>query len=481
MTSRLTALFVLILGAFSTVQAQFPIENAFPALNFNRPVDLQHAGDGSGRLFVVEQAGRILVFDNDAAVSGATEFLDIRDRVNDGGNEEGLLGLAFHPDYANNGYFYVNYSASNPRRNVIARYSVSAADADAADRGSERVLLTYAQPFSNHNGGQLAFGADGYLYIATGDGGSGGDPQNNAQNRTNLLGKILRIDIDNSDGGRQYAIPGDNPFAGNSEGYAEEIFAYGLRNPWRFSFDPVTGRLWAGDVGQNRYEEVDIIEKGRNYGWRIMEGFACYNPSSGCDQTGLSLPIVEYGRDQGASITGGHVYRGTSVPELEGKYIYADFVTGRIWGLTYRGPGDFENELLLASTENIASFGVDEVGELYICSFGGGIFRFTPTVTSTIVNAALPREISLTASYPNPAVLSSVQAVTVRVALPEQQNIRVVLYDTLGRELRTAAEGLYQAGTHRIRLHVGDLQPGVYLYSLLTEGTRKTKKLLVME
>jgi glucose/arabinose dehydrogenase len=467
---------------FSAAQAQYPIDNAFPGIGFSRPVDIQHAGDGSDRLFVVEQAGRIHVFPNDPTVDETTGFLDIRDRVSDGGNEEGLLGLAFHPDYANNGYFYVNYSASGPRRNVIARYRVDAADPNRADRDSETILLTFEQPYSNHNGGQLAFGPDGYLYIATGDGGSGGDPQNNAQNRTNLLGKILRIDVDNSEGGKAYAIPADNPFAGNAEGYAEEIWAYGLRNPWRFSFDPVTGRLWTGDVGQNRYEEVDIIEKGKNYGWRIMEGVSCYNPSSGCDQSGLTKPIIEYGRDQGASITGGHVYRGSSVPELQGQYIYADFVTGRIWGLKYNGPGDIENTLLLASNENVSSFGVDEAGELYICSFGGGIFRFRPTVTSvTNDGAMLPETVTLSSGYPGPALLGQVQAVTVRVGLPAQQDIRLTLYDTLGRALRTVAEGRYDAGTHRLRIDIRDLRAGVYFYSLQTEGTRQTRKLLVLE
>ena len=444
-------------------------------------MDLQNAGDGSNRLFVVEQAGRIFVFDNDPAATQAGEFLDIRGRVSDDGNEEGLLGLAFHPDYATNGYFYVNYSATNPRRNVIARYQVSAANPDEADAASETVLLTFEQPYSNHNGGQLAFGPDGYLYIATGDGGSGGDPQNNGQNRSTLLGKILRIDVDRSEAGKAYAIPGDNPFAGNSEGYAEEIYAYGLRNPWRFSFDEESGRLWAGDVGQNRFEEVDIIEKGGNYGWRVMEGFSCFNPSSGCDESGLRRPVVVYGRDEGASITGGYVYRGSAVPELAGMYIYADFVTGRIWGLTYGGPNDVQNQLLLASSENISSFGVDEQGELYICSFGGGIHRFRPTVTSTSSATTLPATLTLSSSYPNPASLRSVQAVTVRVALPAASTIRLVLHDTLGRELRTVAEGSYAAGTHRLRLSIADLKPGVYFYVLQTEGTRKTKKLLVLE
>lgn len=305
------------------VYAQYELEIAFPNLTFARPVDLQHAGDGSDRLFIVEQAGVIRVFANTSSVATADTFLNIQNRVNDSGNEEGLLGLAFHPNFATNGYFYVNYTASNPRRTVVARYRVSA-NPNRADANSEFVLLTVNQPYENHNGGQLAFGPDGYLYIGMGDGGSGGDPQNNGQDRRGLLGDMLRIDVDNPAGGLNYGIPPDNPFVGNTSGYREEIYAYGFRNPWRFSFDFVTGWLWVGDVGQGSREEIDIVEKGLNYGWRIMEGKICYSPSSGCDQTGLALPIWDYGRSSGASITGGYVYRGSRVAPLAGAYVYGD-------------------------------------------------------------------------------------------------------------------------------------------------------------
>ncbi|MBN1447291.1 MAG: PQQ-dependent sugar dehydrogenase, partial [Bacteroidetes bacterium] len=389
---------------------------------------------------------------------------------------------AFHPNYETNGFLYLNYTAADPRRTVIARYRVTDTDPNSADPASETVLLEISQPYSNHNGGQIAFGPDGYLYISTGDGGSGGDPQNNAQNRSNLLGKILRIDVDNPSHGDAYGIPADNPFFGNAEGWAEHIYAWGLRNPWRFSFDTVTGRLWAGDVGQNRFEEVDIIDRGKNYGWRIMEGFSCFNPASGCDQSGLTKPVIEYGRDQGASITGGYVYRGESVPELQGKYIYADFVTGRIWGLTYNGPGNVDNVLLLSSNQNIASFGVDPDNELYICTFGGSIFRFTPTVTSTDdTPGSVPDAISLFPAYPNPAIKKLGTNISLRFSLPGQQSVRLVLYDTLGRELRTITEGSYAAGSHRVSLGIGGLQPGIYYYSLHTDETRLTRKLLVME
>ncbi len=251
-------------------QAQLEIEMAFAELRFTRPVDLQHAGDGSDRLFVVEQAGVIQVFANDPSVASASVFLDIEDRVDDRDNEEGLLGLAFHPDFANNGFFYVDYTASNPSRTVIARYQVDPNDPNRADRDSEVIVLETGQPAGNHNGGQIAFGPDGFLYIALGDGGGGGDTFGNGQNPSTLLGSILRIDVDNPSNDRNYGIPADNPFVGNTQGFQEEIYAYGLRNPWRFSFDPETGRLWTGDVGQRSFDEIVIVENGGNYGWNTM-------------------------------------------------------------------------------------------------------------------------------------------------------------------------------------------------------------------
>ena len=321
-----------------------------------------------------------MVFQNDPETEQADVFLDIRGRVSYGG-EEGLLGLAFHPDYENNGYFYVNYTAPNPLRTVIARFSVSLDNPNIANPNSEVVLLEIPQPYSNHNGGQLRFGPDGYLYIATGDGGSGGDPQNNSQNRTTLLGNILRIGVDNPSDGRNYGIPPDNPYVGNTLGYHEEIYAYGFRNPWRFSFDKVTSDLWVADVGQDLWEEIDIVSKGGNYGWHIMEGNHCFNPNP-CDMTGLELPIWEYNHTVGQSITGGFVYRGRRNPELYGKYIYADFNTGIIWALDYYNrQTPVETELLRAATFAIATFGMDENNELYICYYSSGkIHRFVSTI-----------------------------------------------------------------------------------------------------
>jgi len=361
-----------------TQETGYDITPAFPGLSFSRPVDLQNANDGTDRLFVVEQAGRILVFQNSSVVSSSKTFLDIQDRVNDVGGEEGLLGLAFHPDYASNGFLYVNYTAQSPRRTVISRFSTDPANPDSADPATELIVLQFDQPFTNHNGGQLSFGPEGYLYIATGDGGSGGDPQNNAQNLNSLLGKILRIDVYSSSSGMNYGIPPDNPFTGT--GFREEIYAYGLRNPWRFSFDPVTNALWTGDVGQDTKEEIDIIERGRNYGWRIMEGSLCFNPPAACDTSGLTLPVWEYGHDLGESVTGGFVYRGSDLPSLVGSYIYGDYSSGRIWMLQYGGVQFVTNTLLVDASINISSFGIDEDSELYVCGYDGVIYKFIVVV-----------------------------------------------------------------------------------------------------
>lgn len=352
--------------------SSYRVEGAFPELSFDRPLDLQHPGDGSNRLFVVEQHGVIKVFENESSTTEASVFLDITDRVTSGG-ERGLLGLAFHPDYESNGYFYVNYTTGD-LRTVVSRFEVDSSNPDQAIKQSEIEIISFEQPYGNHNGGQLQFGPDGYLYIATGDGGSGGDPQGNAQDRSTLFGNILRIDVNGMEDGHNYAIPPDNPFVGNTEGFREEIFAYGLRNPWRFSFDAQEGTLWAGDVGQGAYEEIDIIKSGQNYGWNIMEGSSCYE-SDNCDQSDLTLPVIDYGRDQGQSVTGGYVYRGPTLGGLTGWYVYADFVSGRIWALDASNPDNPENIELLNTDLSISSFGVDANNELYICAFDGNIYR----------------------------------------------------------------------------------------------------------
>ena len=351
------------------------LEPAFPGIELDRMVLLTHAGDDTGRLFVVLQPGRIVVFENDPAVESTHTFLDIRERVSDAGNEEGLLGLAFDPAYVENGYFYVYYSAARPRRSVISRFSVSPGNPNRADSGSELVFMEVEQPYSNHNGGHLVFSPDGMLYVGLGDGGAAGDPQGNGQDTSTLLGSILRIDVSRLDDLGTYEVPDDNPLAGSGGTARGEIWAYGLRNPWRFSFDRETGTLWAADVGQNLYEEIDIIRPGLNYGWNVMEGSQCFR-QQGCDAQGLTMPVAEYGRDGGCSVTGGHVYRGRRIPSLYGAYLYGDFCSGKIWALRHDGAAVTEHMEIADTGLSISSFGEDPSGEVYVLTFEGVIYRF---------------------------------------------------------------------------------------------------------
>jgi glucose/arabinose dehydrogenase len=336
------------------------------------PVGIAHAGDGSGRLFVIEKPGRIRVLQDGQLTD--TPFLDISERVSASQSERGLLGLAFHPDYASNGFFYVNYTDLRGDT-TVSRFAVGS-DPGRADPASETVLLVVAQPAANHNGGHLAFGPDGYLYIGTGDGGGAGDRYGNGQNPQTLLGAMLRIDVD---GGSPYAVPADNPFVG-SPGVRDEIWSIGLRNPWRYSFDRLTGDLYIADVGQNIYEEVNVqpagSSSGQNYGWPIMEGLHCYPDGSDCDPAGLTLPVAEYNHAQGCSVTGGYVYRGQAFPALSGIYLYGDYCSGRIWGLVRSGDGAWQNAELGQADARISSFGQDESGELYLTDIAGGtLFR----------------------------------------------------------------------------------------------------------
>ncbi len=359
-----------LLIPFAKSQPQVTLEPAFENLVFSRPVDLQHY---MNHLYVVEQRGRIWSFENQQNVSERHLFLDITDRVRTENNEEGLLGLAFHPDHSTNGYLFVYYSASNPVRSVVSRFNVLPNQPNQVDPESEVMILQVNQPAGNHNGGQIAFGPDGYLYIALGDGGGAGDTFGHGQNTRSLLGTISRIDVSII----PYSIPPDNPFA-NSQNDRPEIFAWGFRNPWRFSFDTHTGILYNADVGQNEIEEINIIENGNNYGWPIMEGTQCFRPPTNCNRNGLALPIFEYDHSNGpASVTGGYVYRGPGVPDLTGWYIFADYVDGRFWGLRYDGSQLSESHLLLNSFLSPLSFGIDHQAEVYVLAIDGRIYRFS--------------------------------------------------------------------------------------------------------
>jgi glucose/arabinose dehydrogenase len=345
------------------------------------PDGITNAGDGSGRLFITEQAGKVRVVSADGALS-PTPFVDLTSRIKVGG-ERGLLGLTFHPGFATNRRLFVDYTRARDGGTVVSELRASA-DGSRVDPSSERIILIVPQPFANHNGGQLAFGPDGYLYIGLGDGGSGGDPYANGQNRNVLLGKILRIDVDAPHAsGKQYAIPRDNPFAGGGLAPGQgrpEVWAYGLRNPWRFSFDRVTGQLYIGDVGQNAWEEIDRQpldpDGGANYGWNLMEGNHCFQ--SGCDPTGLTMPIAEYSHQLGCSVTGGYVYRGTAQAALRGMYIFGDYCSGRLFTV-HSEDGAFTTRTVAETGLNISSFGEDQAGELYLVDLsGGGVYRVVP-------------------------------------------------------------------------------------------------------
>jgi glucose/arabinose dehydrogenase len=339
------------------------------------PTHVNHAGDGSGRLFVVEKEGRVRVL-RDGSLR-PTPFLDITNRVGSRRNEQGLLSVAFHPRYTSNGYFYLHYT---DRRGdvVIARYQVSDADPDVANPESETVLLRQDKEASEHNGGLVAFGPDGYLYVGIGDGGRWDDPWDNAQDRSVLLGKMLRLDVD---GGTPYAIPADNPFV-NEPGARPEIWAYGLRNPWRFTFDPATGDLLIADVGQKETEEINLLPagaRGLNFGWSRMDGRDCYLPTASCDPSPYTLPIAEYDHSLGCAVVGGDIYHGAAFPSLRGIYFFADYCTGRIWGLQRTLDGSWERRELAKTGLTITSFGEDEAGELYLTTFTDhSIYRLVP-------------------------------------------------------------------------------------------------------
>ncbi len=337
------------------------------------PVYLTHAGDK--RLFVVQQNGVIRIIQDGVVVE--EPFLNIRDRVGAEANEQGLLSVAFHPNYAQNGYFYVNYT-NLEFNTTIARFQVNSENPNLADPASEQILLTIGQPYPNHNGGLVAFGPDGYLYVGMGDGGSQGDPQGNGQDPGTLLGAVLRLDVDVANA--PYGIPANNPFVNDGRARGE-VWAVGVRNPWRFSFDRESGDFFLADVGQNQWEEINFrpagSQGGENYGWNFMEGTHCYQPTN-CDTAGLELPIFEYDHSFGCSVTGGYVYRGTQFPELQGNYFLGDYCTGFIWRLFPQADGTWDAAQVLASGLLISSFGEDAQGELYVLDHNGGVYQIRP-------------------------------------------------------------------------------------------------------
>jgi len=366
---------------------------AFPSLTFTRPVAMLQRPDDNSRWYLLEQAGRILRFANDPNATEAGLFVDLRDRVNSDANEAGLLSMAFHPDFDNNGQVFLYHQVSKPGTNdcclsQLVRYR-SDDGGETLNPASAEVLLAFTAPFENHFGGHLAFDQQGFLYLSIGDGGSAGDPGNRAQNTANLWGSVIRLDVDSAS---PYAIPADNPFAGEADflcnsdpqrrdkeqagGNCPELYAWGLRNPWRWSFDRDTGELWLADVGQSNWEEINILEKGGNFGWRIREGAHCFNPPSDCPTEGLIDPVAEIAQPEFGSITGGYRYRGDGIPALTGRYVFGDFITGRLYSLIELDDGEWAVDPLADNTGlNISSFAEDQEGELYLLHHGGGVFR----------------------------------------------------------------------------------------------------------
>ncbi len=471
---------ILLLSSTTAKAQDILIENAYPELSFSSPIDFQLAPGIADTVFVVERAGAIKRFRNSPQTTGTEEVFDIRSRVSTQG-EGGLLGVAFHPDYTRNGYVYVYYTASNPFRSVIARFDTDPEHRRSIDSDSEFILLEIDQPRTNHNGGQIRFGPDGYLYIALGDGGGGGDLFENGQDRTTLHGNILRIDVDDADDGLNYAIPDDNPFAQNDDGWREEIYAWGFRNPFRFSFDAETGKLWVADVGQNDREEVNIVEAGKNYGWNIMEGSICYPPSTECDTTGLELPIYEYGFSGGQSITGGFVYRGSTAPEMHGRYFYGDFVTGNLWSFYYDGQDAMDNQSIgEVGGFQLTCFGEDHDGELYMCLMSQGqIFRLNMEDVSTAVepDSETPHAVKLKQNYPNPFNPVTI----IRFKLPAESDVMLEVFNILGQRMDVLVNERMSAGAHEVALDAAGLASGAYIYRLTSGDVTRSRHMMLVK
>ena len=453
---------ILLIVSYSIAQPSISLQSFGP--NFNNPVDIQNVGDS--RLFIVEKRGVIQILNSDGSAN-ATPFLDINDRVINTGSERGLLGLAFHPNYNSNGYFYVNY-INNSGNTVVSRFSKSAGDDNLADINSETILMTVSQPFSNHNGGDLAFGTDGYLYIALGDGGSGGDPGNRSQSLDTLLGKLLRIDVDS---GSPYGIPADNPYLNDGDANTlPEIWAYGLRNPWRFSIDPTAGDIWIADVGQNEYEEINRVPVsvgGLNYGWRCYEGNNAYNTAGCPPMNTMIFPVAEYSHSSNGlfkcSITGGYKYNGSMYSNFNGLYFFADYCSDEIgyledvngtWEMTLTGP---------FTSNGWSTFGEDMNGELYIAGTAGQVYKIQDDNLSTDEFSKL--SISL---HPNPA--NSIVTVSSNTSL----NKTFELYDITGKIVSS-----FNSQEVSKNIDVSSLNSGLYLLKCTIENKVLYKKLVV--
>lgn len=464
--------------------AQVDVVNAFPNRTFSSPVFLTHSGDGTNRVFVVQQTGSIIVFPNDSAGTAKFTFLNLSNMIILG-SEQGLLGLAFHPMYSSNRYFYVDYTRAGDGATIVSRFQTLSGDPNKADSLSELILLTIPQPFANHNGGMVMFGQDGYLYIGMGDGGSGGDPGNRAQNPNELLGKILRIDVNNPSGGNNYGIPAGNPYAAG--GGRAEIYCIGMRNPWRFSQDPSTGLIYAGDVGQACWEEISIISAGANCGWKITEGLFCFVSTAGtqcndtnCSTVGLTMPIKQYSSHTGneCSVTGGYVYRGSRVPLLTGKYIYADYCSAKIWKLQYNGTSVSDTTQIGTAPAPVYSFGVDQNNELYVLCANGNVYKFQSTVIG--INPSgnnIPVGYRLEQNYPNP--FNPVTNFEFQIA--ELGFVNLTIYDAVGKEIAVIVNNELMPGAYKYQWYASEYPSGVYFYKLTAGSVTIEKKMVLIK
>lgn len=474
---------MFLIFAFAEVAdtyAQVNFVSAYPNRSFSQPIFLTHAGDATNRVFVAQQNGVIKVFPNDSDGSTINTFLDISNKVIYSG-EAGLLGLAFHPNYSANRYFYVNYTRISDGATIVSRFTTITGNPNKADSLSELILLTIPQPFSNHNGGIIFFGLDGFMYIGMGDGGSGGDPFNYGQDTSKLLGKVLRIDVNNPSGGNNYGIPPGNPYP---NGTRPEIFAYGLRNPWRMSQDPVTGIIYCGDVGQGCWEEISIITPGANLGWKIMEGFYCYAGldcfNSSCNTTGLILPIKQYANQNApeCSITGGYVYRGSRVPWLIGRYVYADYCSRKVWKLLYSGGIVSDTAHIGTAPSVILSFGTDQNNELYVLCGNGVIYKLLNTVIGIgSNNSNIPEGYSLEQNYPNPFN----PVTTINYSVPENSFVTLKVFDITGREVETLFSGSRLPGSYSAVWNAKNFSSGVYFYILAAGDVFIEKKIVLLK
>ncbi|MFK7833947.1 MAG: PQQ-dependent sugar dehydrogenase [Winogradskyella sp.] len=472
MKSTITlVLFIFITTSFVSAQI---LDLELYASNFDRPVSIKHAGDD--RLFIVEQDGLIKIINADGS-NQSTPFLDINNRVINTGNERGLLGLAFHPDYASNGYFFINY-INNAGDTVVSRFTRDATNSNIADPTSEFIIITYAQPFSNHNGGDLAFGPDGYLYIASGDGGSGGDPEDNAQNTLNLLGNLLRLDIDATTPTQNYSIPSSNPFIGHPN-FRAEIFAYGLRNPWKFSFDRFTNDLWIADVGQNQYEEINMVSSaeaaiGLNYGWRCYEGNGPFNTDDCSDASAYTFPVEGYFHSgDGASkcsITGGYRYRGTTYTNFEGLYFFADICSQEIGYLTFNESTMTWSKTFEQFSGQWSAFGEDLNGEIYVSDLSSGnIFKLIDTTLSLDDDV-----ISSISIYPNPA--KNQVNINFGPFSTSDQAIEIDIHDLQGKKVMSVSRNQDNIQT----INTSQLAGGIYILNVNSNnGSQGTHKLVI--